>query len=85
MPRGDAKVWDEPEDEDDAWDDDDSATVACPNCGRQVYEDAEQCPHCGEYIIPGASGGGLSGQAGWYQVLVVLGIVAVIIACLVIY
>ena len=40
---------DGPEDwaNDDASEDiDESETVACPNCGRQVYEDAAYCPHC---------------------------------------
>jgi len=22
----------------------------CPNCKKIVYEDAERCPHCGQYI-----------------------------------
>jgi hypothetical protein len=30
--------------------DDLTETVCCPNCGTDVYEDAEQCPKCGEYI-----------------------------------
>jgi predicted nucleic acid-binding Zn ribbon protein len=25
-------------------------TVKCPSCGRQVYEGAQRCPYCGEYI-----------------------------------
>ncbi|HEV3259217.1 MAG TPA: hypothetical protein VG013_20280 [Gemmataceae bacterium] len=25
-------------------------TVSCPHCRRPVYEEAEQCPHCGSYI-----------------------------------
>ena len=28
----------------DDWDE--STTLDCPNCGEQVYEDAEQCPLC---------------------------------------
>ncbi len=24
--------------------------LPCPNCGADVYEDAEQCPVCGYYI-----------------------------------
>ena len=27
-----------------------SSTSPCPQCGAQVYEDAEQCPVCGQYI-----------------------------------
>lgn len=25
-------------------------TVECPNCRREVYEFAEQCPRCGAYL-----------------------------------
>jgi hypothetical protein len=35
----------EPED----WGDDD-ATVPCPYCGKEIYEDSPRCPHCGRYI-----------------------------------
>jgi endogenous inhibitor of DNA gyrase (YacG/DUF329 family) len=28
-------------------------TVPCPSCGRDVYEDADRCPSCGDYIVPG--------------------------------
>ncbi len=40
-------------DEADQDDEDDSADDSlgdCPNCGRPVYYDAEQCPHCRQYI-----------------------------------
>ena len=30
--------------------DDETSSVACPNCRQAVYEDAEQCPHCGHYL-----------------------------------
>ncbi len=35
-----------------AWDDyeDDDSTDACPHCGEQIYDDAEQCPACGRYL-----------------------------------
>ena len=44
-----------PDDDDDAeseWqeDEDDDETVPCPHCGKPVYEGAEQCPACGNYI-----------------------------------
>jgi uncharacterized paraquat-inducible protein A len=26
--------------------DDESETVPCPSCGKDVYEDAAYCPHC---------------------------------------
>lgn len=38
--------------ESDLIDDDESETLACPECGEEVYEDTEQCPECGQYITP---------------------------------
>lgn len=38
---------DDPEFDDD---DDDDLTVSCPHCGEPVFEDAEQCPSCGNYL-----------------------------------
>jgi hypothetical protein len=26
------------------------ATVPCPYCGQEMYEDSPRCPHCGQYI-----------------------------------
>ena len=26
--------------------------TTCPSCQRQIYDQAEICPHCGEYITP---------------------------------
>ena len=40
---------DEP-DEFDRDHDDDPATVACPYCRKEIFEEAELCPHCGSYI-----------------------------------
>jgi hypothetical protein len=40
--------WEDNEDENDF--DDDKATDLCPNCREEIYDDAEQCPHCGHYI-----------------------------------
>lgn len=36
--------------------DDGDDSVPCPACGCDVYEDADQCVHCGEWIIPSATG-----------------------------
>lgn len=37
-------------DESDITGGDDPEHVPCPYCGREVYEGAEICPHCGNYI-----------------------------------
>ncbi len=84
MPRRDA----EREDESDGWDadydesdvddgdDDDNGehTVACPYCRRQIHEDSQRCPECGQYISeedrPAAS------QRWWVIAGVVLGLLA---------
>jgi hypothetical protein len=31
-------------------DDEDEDTLPCPYCGAAVYEDAPQCPRCGNYL-----------------------------------
>ena len=39
-------------DEDDLTPDTDSVDLEpCPACGLQLYEQAEQCPHCGEWVV----------------------------------
>jgi hypothetical protein len=57
MPRIE-ETWDDPDgwdaEEDDLVDygddDDDLPTVACPYCRAEIWEEAEQCPECGEYL-----------------------------------
>lgn len=41
---------DDPDDDPVEPDDDDAATYPCPGCGRQIYEEADACPYCGEYL-----------------------------------
>ena len=36
-------------------DDTDYDTVACPHCGAEISELAEQCPSCGDWIISGGA------------------------------
>ena len=44
--------WDEEDyDYEHDWDDDQTVTVKCKNCGSEIYEEAEQCPSCGEYVF----------------------------------
>ncbi|KAA0213741.1 MAG: zinc ribbon domain-containing protein [Leptolyngbya sp. PLA3] len=38
----------------------------CPNCGRQIYDQADICPHCREAIIDKPAG------AKWWVILVVV-------------
>lgn len=71
--------WEYPEpDENHEEDDDVVDTRACPSCGVDVYEDAEQCPACGDYVE--FSNSALSGWPWWFVALGLVGIVAVILA-----
>ena len=65
---------------DEEWDeaDDDAAEMApCPACGESIYEDAEQCPCCGQYITHSTSA--LAGRPIWFCALGLAGAVAVIV------
>ncbi len=75
MPRDDEDDWDEPHDDGD----DETDVVACPNCGADVYAESDRCPSCGDYVTHGSSHA-LSGKPGWYVILALAGIVAVIAA-----
>lgn len=69
---------DEYPDESDYPDDDESLTQPCPACGADVYEDAEQCPVCGEYIT-WRTGDIWAGRSIGWIVLGLLGILATIL------
>jgi RNA polymerase subunit RPABC4/transcription elongation factor Spt4 len=50
MTSGEYDEWDE-EDDFEQDDIDEAATVACSFCGREIYEDAERCPYCENYVV----------------------------------
>ena len=58
----------------------DAPLTDCPECGAEVYEDAERCPSCGSYIILSSSGSVWQGRPAWWIILGLLGIIAVILA-----
>ncbi len=37
---------------DDEADDDQDCTLVCPVCSAAVHEDTQQCPACGDWIVP---------------------------------
>ena len=37
--------------EDEETDPEDDVLV-CPSCKQSVHEDTQQCPHCGDWIVP---------------------------------
>jgi len=57
----------------DLTDDERTETVACPACGVQIYENADRCPLCGEYVV--TSGKTAHRRSGWW-VLVALALIA---------
>lgn len=67
---------DEFPDEDDL-DDEATVTVRCGECGAAVYEEAWRCPFCGNYVVHESSL--WSGRPGWWILLGLLGILAVIV------
>ncbi len=72
-PQEDFEEADFPEEEPD-----DSSTIRCRNCAREIYEDAFQCPYCGEYVEWDTNP--WSGRPAWWVVLAFLGIAALVAA-----
>ncbi|TWT29240.1 hypothetical protein KOR34_52950 [Posidoniimonas corsicana] len=68
---------DDEEPDDDYYDDDEAELVDCPACGAPVYEEAERCPVCGEYITHSTSP--WSGRPTWWVALGLAGILAMIV------
>jgi hypothetical protein len=63
------------DDWDDADEDDDSSTIRCPYCRRQIHEDSERCPHCERYI---SEADGVPRRKPWWLIAgVSLGLFAV--------
>lgn len=75
-----ADDWEDDAYEEDWPDDDDgeTLTIVCPSCKADIYEDAEQCPYCGEYVL--RSSGVWDGRPVWWIILGGVGIVATILA-----
>jgi predicted RNA-binding Zn-ribbon protein involved in translation (DUF1610 family) len=63
-------------DESDQDSGEESGTLPCPNCGEDVWEEAERCPHCGEYITPGI---GSDRKPWWVIVAAILALLAVLL------
>lgn len=63
----------------DYYPDEEAALEPCPNCGKDIYEDSEQCPFCGEYVTFDHGYAAVwSGRPLIWIVLALLGIIAVI-------
>ena len=59
------------DDEVDQEDDSSADLLMCPSCRRAVHEDTQQCPHCGDWIIP-IDPAGRSRRLLWTVVVVLL-------------
>lgn len=62
--------------DDETFPDDSADLIPCPECGAEIYDDSEQCPRCGSYLIH--QNNTWSGRPAWWVILGLLGIVAVI-------
>ena len=62
----------------DESDEGEAETLPCPACGVEVYEEAEQCPACGEYIT--FAHRPLAGWSTGWVLLGIAGVVATIVA-----
>jgi len=75
--------WDDDADEewveDDGEPDDD--VLACPSCRRPVHEDAQQCPHCGDWMTPVAPSSRTQRWA-WVAVVIVLALCMIVMTVL---
>lgn len=58
-----------------------SETITCPACGAEIYEQAQQCPFCGEYIVQSTA---MSTPGGWKWLVIALaalGLVVLLMRC----
>jgi hypothetical protein len=81
MPHRPLEDWEDPEPDDDDGDEDNDELGAyvCPSCGKSVYDDCEQCPHCGDYITPRSRA--ISAPGGrWLVFAVVLMVILTLLA-----
>ncbi|MBI2920713.1 MAG: zinc-ribbon domain-containing protein [Planctomycetes bacterium] len=55
--------------------DESDVTQPCPECGREIYDDAERCPHCGHYVTREEGSG--PGWPLWMKIAAALALAAV--------
>ncbi len=64
----------EPDEHDE---EDESETILCQHCGESIYEDAIECPYCGQYVT--ASTGPWTGRPLWWLILGGAGVIMTIL------
>jgi hypothetical protein len=88
LPRTDYEEWDDDpdapleDDLDDSDDDDDASTDCreCPSCGALIYEFAEQCPKCGDWIVNPAR---VTTRPAWVKVVALVLVGAFVVVLLI--
>jgi predicted RNA-binding Zn-ribbon protein involved in translation (DUF1610 family) len=71
--------WESDDSEDESFHDErdeDHVTIECPECGESVFDDAERCPHCENYIV--TDRGNASPKPLWITLTVLLCIYAML-------
>jgi predicted nucleic acid-binding Zn ribbon protein len=51
--------------------------VECPNCGEDILEDADQCPHCHQWVI---QGGQTDAQSHGFVFILIAALILVVLA-----
>jgi hypothetical protein len=64
------------DDEDLPEDADEETTIPCPHCGEDVYDDTEQCPACGTWLV--RDGRPTSGRPSLFVVGVVVALLVIL-------
>ncbi len=59
--------------------DEEEQIFACPECGGDVYDDAERCPGCGHWVTDADRFGRAGEGAAWVKWVAVVLIVVVIV------
>jgi len=57
-----------------AYDDDEPDTVPCPYCRREIFDDADRCPYCENYLS--AEDRPAGPRSGFWAVAMVLALLA---------
>lgn len=64
----------------DEFDDGDDYTRPCPHCGAEIYDDADYCPVCNQYILSTTSP--WHGRSATWLILGLVGAIAAVMMLL---
>jgi hypothetical protein len=57
-------------------DEDETPTVPCPHCRREIPDFADRCPYCGDWVVQ--SSGPPARRSVWFVVLVVIAVLLIL-------